>query len=36
MIPEYHGVCMRLSLHEYSSFVAKQYFDKYKDSMPMR
>ena len=36
MQQEYHNDCMRLSLHECSSFVAKQYFDKNKDSMPMR
>ena len=34
--PEYRGASMRLGLHECSSFEAKQYFGKYKDSMPMR
>ena len=35
MIPEYHNVCMRLSLHNCSTFVSKQNVDKNKDSVPM-
>ena len=35
MIPEYHNVCIGLSLHNCSTFVSKQNVDKNKDSVPM-